>query len=119
MTARPHRFALSLFAAVIVTWLVAMFALMRASALPPETQGKMLVVFDPGIATDQAFASITRAGANPIRQTSLGFIWVVEGQAGELEQQGALGTYKELPISPLIAGCVAAVDAKFADALNL
>jgi hypothetical protein len=79
----------------------------------------MLVVFDPGISESAAFAAITRAGASPIRQTSFGFIWVVEGNAGMLEQQGALGAYKDLPISPVIAGCVAVADAKLADAFGL
>jgi hypothetical protein len=32
-----------------------------------------------------------------------------------LKQQGALGAYRDLPISPTIAGCFAFVDAKAAD----
>jgi hypothetical protein len=115
MTLRPHRLAFSIFACILLVWLIGMFALMRASALPPETTGKMLVIFEPGITNESAFAAITRAGANPIKQTSFGFIWVVEGNAGALVAQGAIGAYKDLPISPVIAGCVAVADAKVAE----
>jgi hypothetical protein len=119
MIASPHRFAFKLFAAVIVLWLLAMFGLMRASALPPETKGKMLVVFEPGIASADAFAAITRAGARPVTQTAYGFIWVVDGHAGALAAQGALGAYRDLPLSPVVAGCVAVADAKVARAFGL
>ncbi len=114
-----HRFALTLFLSVIAIWLVVMFALMRSAALPTEAQGIMLVVFEPGIADDIAFAAITRAQAKPIRKTAFGFIWVVDGNAGKLEREGALGSYRELPISPEIAGCVAVVDAKVAAAFGI
>lgn len=119
MLAHPHRLALGLFAGVIALWLVAMFVVMRDAALPASANGPMLVVFDPGTAADDAFAAITRAGAKPVRQSSLAFIWVVDGNAGALKQQGALGAYRNLPISPTIAGCVAVVDAKAADAFGL
>jgi hypothetical protein len=114
-----HRFALGFFAAVIAIWLAVMMVIMRHSALPPDAKGIMLVVFEPGTPQDAAFAAITRAGARPIRETSFGFIWVVEGEAGKLSAQGALGAYRELPISPVIAGCVAVADAKAAEAFGL
>lgn len=118
-----HRFAITLFFTVIALWLIAMFAIMRASALPPEASGTMLVVFEPGTESDMAFSAITRAEASPIRKTAFGFIWVVAGDApglaGKLEQQGALGAYRELPINPAIAGCVAVADAKMANAFGL
>lgn len=114
-----HRFAIALFLGVIAVWLAVMMAIMRNAALPPEAKGTMMVVFEPGIASDDAFAAITRANAKPIRETSFGFIWVVDGDAGKLESQGALGAYRELPISPLIAGCVAVADAKAADVFGL
>jgi hypothetical protein len=114
-----HRFALTLFGSVIVLWLVAMFAIMRDAVLKPDANGIMLVVFDPGIADDAAFAAITRAAAKPIRKTAFGFIWVVDGNAGKLEREGALGSYRNLPISPEIAGCVAVVDAKIANAFGI
>ncbi len=100
-------------------WLGVMLVVMRDAALPREATGNMLVVFDPGTPQDVAFAAITRAGARPIRETTYGFIWVVNGEAGKLMNEGALGAYRELPISPVIAGCVAVVDAKAADAFGL
>jgi hypothetical protein len=114
-----HRFALTVFASVLAVWLIAMFAIMRDAALPPSAQGIMLVVFEPGIMDDVAFAAITRAEAKPIRKTAFGFIWVVDGNAGKLKTEGALGSYRELPISPEIAGCVAVADAKVTAAFGL
>jgi hypothetical protein len=119
MTWPGHRFALTVFASVIAIWLIAMFAIMRDAALPTDARGIMLVVFEPGTKDDQAFAAITRAQAKPIRKTSFGFIWVVDGNAGALKAEGALGSYRELPISPEIAGCVAVADAKVAAAFGL
>ena len=114
-----HRFAAALFISVIVAWLAAMAIVMRQAALPPEASGTMLAVFDPGATQDDIFASLTRADARPIRPTAFGFIWIVAGDqpglAGRLKQQGALGAYRDLPISPTIAGCFAFVDAKAAD----
>jgi hypothetical protein len=114
-----HRFVLGLFGMVLALWLVVMLVVMRDAALPATAQGVMLVVFEPGTAPDAAFAAITRAGARPIRKTDFGFIWVVDGNAGQLKMQGALGSYRELPISPEIAGCVAVADAKVAAAFGL
>lgn len=114
-----HRFALGFFAAVISAWLLVMLAIMRHSALPADAAGVMMVVFEPGTPQDVAFAAITRAGARPVRETSFGFIWVVDGTAGKLVSEGALGTYRDLPISPVIAGCVAVVDAKASEAFGL
>jgi hypothetical protein len=119
MIARPHRLAFGIFFGVLALWLVVMMFIMRDAALPDETTGQMLVVFEPGISQDVAFAAITRAGAKPIRETSFGFIWVVEGNVGALTGEGALGAYRELPISPTIAGCVAVADAKMAEAFGL
>ena len=119
MIKRPHRFALTVFLSVIGVWLVFMFAIMRDAALKPDANGIMLVVFEPGIADDMAFAAITRAQAKPIRKTAFGFIWVVEGNAGKLDAEGALGSYRNLPISPEIAGCVVVVDAKIANAFGI
>ena len=113
-----HRLALGLFATVLVVWLAGMAMLMRHSALPADATGPMLAVFEPGTSGDEAFASLTRAGARVIRPSGLSFIWVVTsdepGLAGRLAQQGALGAYRDLPISPVIAGCFALADAKVA-----
>ena len=114
-----HRFAIGLFAAVIAVWLGVMSFLMHQAALPGTATGTMLTVFEPGTKSEVAFAAITQAGAKPIRQTSFGFIWVVDGNAGALKAQGAIGSYRELPISPEIAGCVAVVNDKVASAFRL
>ncbi len=118
-----HRFAIFLFASVILVWLAGMMILMRKSALTADASGTMMVVFNPGTEKDQAFAAIINSGGMPIRETSFGFIWVVSGDvpglAGKLEQNGALGAYRDLPISPTIAGCIAVADAKVADAFGL
>jgi len=103
---------------VIIVWLAVMLVVMRQAALPPEASGPMLAVFEPGTSQEEAFAAITRANARPVRETALAFIWVVTrdepGLAGALEAEGALGAYRELPISPTIAGCIAVVDQKIA-----
>lgn len=119
MIAHPHRFAFRFFAAVIILWLAAMFALMRASLLPGEATGAMLAVFDPSVSSDDAFSAITRAGARPIRRTAFGFIWVVDGTAGNLTRQGAIGAYRDLPISPELAGCAAVAGRKVAELFGL
>ena len=117
-----HKFALIFFASVIAVWLVAMAAIMRAGALTAEATGTMLAVFEPNTPSDQVFASLVNAGAKPIRQTSFGFIWVVTsdeaGLAGRLRANGAIGSYRNLPLSPTIAGCFALVDAKISEALS-
>ncbi|MFN0193901.1 MAG: hypothetical protein ACKVP5_18330 [Aestuariivirga sp.] len=117
-----HRLALGLFVSVLIVWLAVMAVLMRQTALPPEASGTMLAVFDPGTPGDQVFASIIASGARPIRETAFGFIWVVSGEepglAGRLEQNGALGAYDELPLSPTIAGCFALADAKISNMLT-
>lgn len=117
-----HRLALWLFAAVLGAWIVVMAALMRAGALPPEATGTMLAVFQPGTPPDRIFASLTRAEARIVRPSAFGFIWVVSGDApglaGRLRENGALGAYRDLPVSPTIAGCFALADAKAAQAFG-
>lgn len=116
MATPGHRLALLLFAAVLATWLGGMAVLMRQSALPPAASGTMLAVFEPGTPEDEIFASLTRADARVVRQSGLGFIWVVAseepGLAGRLTREGAAGAYRDLPISTAIAGCFAYADAK-------
>lgn len=113
-----HRLALALFIGVIAVWLVGMAVVMRHAALPPEASGTMLAVFDPGTPEDHVFAALTRADARIVKPSGLGFVWVVAseepGLAGRLEREGALGAYRELPVSPVIAGCFAFADAKVA-----
>lgn len=116
MAWKGHRVALWLFAGVLTVWLAGMAFLMRQSALPPEASGPMLAVFEPGTPEDEIFASLTRANARVLRPSGLGFIWVVGGDepglAGRLTREGALGAYRDLPVSPMIAGCFAYADAK-------
>jgi hypothetical protein len=118
MTRAGHRLALALFLGVIAVWLTGMAVVMRHAALPPEASGTMLAVFEPGTPDDQVFASLTRADARIVKPSGLGFIWVVSsdepGLAGRLRREGALGAYRELPVSPVIAGCFAFADAKVA-----
>lgn len=113
-----HRLALVLFSGVIVVWLIGMAAVMRHAALPPDASGTMLAVFEPGTPEDEVFAALTRAEARIVKPSGLGFIWVVSseepGLAGKLRREGALGAYRELPVSPVIAGCFAFADAKMA-----
>jgi hypothetical protein len=116
-----HRLALTLFVTVLALWLAAMAILVRHAALPPEASGTMLVVFEPGTSEPEAFASLTRAEARVVKQTDLGFVWIVAGEepglAGRLVAEGAIGAYRELPVSPNIAGCFALADAKAASLL--
>lgn len=113
-----HRLAFTLFFAVILAWVAVMAVLMRQASLPATASGPMLAVFEPGTSPDDIFARLTIAGARPVRETAFGFIWVVAGDepglAGRLAQQGAIGAYRELPLSPSIAGCFALADAKIA-----
>jgi hypothetical protein len=117
-----HKFALTFFSGVILLWLVAMAAIMREGRLPAEATGTMLAVFNPGTSQDQIFAKLVNAGAKPIRETSFGFIWVVAGDerglSGRLQAEGSIGNYRNLPLSPTIAGCFALVDAKVAEAFE-
>lgn len=93
-----------------------------ANLRSPEATGAMLVVFEPGIPADAIFASLTRAEVRVVRPSALGFIWIVTsneaGLAGRLAREGAVGAYRDLPISPTIAGCFAFADAKVANLLQ-
>ena len=117
-----HWLALGLFAVVLAVWIVVMALVMRQSALPPEATGAMLAVFEPGTSEDRIFASLTRAEARVVKPSALGFVWVVTsdepGLAGRLAGEGAIGAYRDLPISPTIAGCFALADAKVANFLD-
>ena len=117
-----HRLAIGLFAAVLAVWIGVMAYVMRQSALGAEAAGTMLVVFEPGTPEDRIFASLTSAEARVIRPTALGFIWIVAsdeaGLAGRLTNEGAIGAYRDLPVSPTIAGCFAFADAKVANLLT-
>ena len=122
MNTPGHKFALAFFASVIVAWLALMFVLVRNAALPAEASGTMLVVFEPSISEIAAVNAIAAAGGNVVKKSGLAFVWVVQsdeqGLSGRLKTNGALGSYRELPISPALMGCVAVVDAKVENALT-
>ena len=114
-----HRLAIGLALGVLLVWLAGMALAVRAARLPPDATGPMLVVFEPGTAKEDMLARIVTAGARPIRETWLGFVWVVEGEQPEssarLMSQGAIGTCRELPVAASLAGCFVFADAKIAD----
>jgi hypothetical protein len=117
-----HKLALGLFVSILMIWIVVMAIVMRQAALPREAAGPMLAVFEPGTPQDEIFARLTRADARILKPSALGFIWVVDGDepglAGRLADQGAIGAYRDLPITPTIAGCFAFADAKLANLLQ-
>jgi len=118
-----HKFAAAFAGVVLILWLAVMAVMMRLAALPPDAPGPLLAVFEPGMSEDQMFARIIAANGKPLRGTWLGFVWIVAGEeaglAGRLEDQGAIGTYAELPFDPSLAGCFAFADAKVAEAFPL
>lgn len=118
-----HRFALALLAGVLAIWIAGMAITMRAAALGPQASGTMLVVFPPGTKADDAFTRLVEAGAQPLRRTWLGFVWVATadapGLAGRVMELGAIGAYRDLPVSPDLAGCFAYTDAKMAELFSL
>ena len=118
-----HKLALGMAAGVIAVSFVAMAVAMRAAALPPEANGKMLVVFEPGTEQPDIFARLIAAGGAPVRRTWLPFVWVVAseapGFAGAVMAGGAMGAYGELPFSPQLAGCFAYADAKAMELFSL
>ena len=118
-----HRLALTLATCVLAAWVAGMALTLRLAALKPEDTGTMLVVFAPGTEPDAAFTKLVNAGGNPVRRTWLGSVWVVTGDApglaGRLMEKGAMGTYRDLPVSPDLAGCFAYADAKVAELFSL
>ena len=121
MNGPGHRFALAFFGGVIVAWLILMVVLVRNAALPAEAAGTMLAVFEPSISEAAAVNAIAAARGNVVKHSGLAFAWVVQsdeqGLAGRMRAQGAIGVYRELPISPALMGCIAVADAKVENAL--
>ena len=111
-----HKLALGIAASVLVLWLAAMSIALRAARLEPEASGTMIVVFEPGTSSNDGLAKLIAADALPMRKTWVSFVWVAHGdRAGlskRLMQQGALGTYRNLPLSPALSGCFAYSDIK-------
>ena len=83
----------------------------------------MLAVFEPGQQAEDVFARIIAAGGRPVRATWFDSVWVVasseSGLAGRLASEGAIGTYRDLPISPSLAGCFAYADAKVGEIFTI
>lgn len=106
-----HTFAGMLFIAVVSVWLVLMGFAINASVLPDMRSGKVLVVFNLRMTANDAFATIVKAGGNPVRQTWLKFVWVAQSSAngfvGRLKQHGAMAALDEFQFSPQLAGCFA------------
>ena len=79
-------------------------------------EGWLMADLKPLIGKVAAGTPLTRAEARVVRRSGLGFIWVVAseepGLAGRLTREGAVGAYRNLPISTAIAGCFAYADAK-------
>ena len=104
-----HRLALLLAGAVVAAWAGVMALSLGQASLPPETAGLVLVAFPPGTSEADAFASMVRAGGEPVRRTSLGFVWVAHGSAsgfvGRLGHEGALAAFGELSFVPVLGGC--------------
>ena len=117
-----HKFALVFFGSVIVAWLAVMIGLVRNSALPAEASGTMMAVFEPSITEADAVYAIAAARGNVVKKSGLAFAWVVQsdeqGLAGRMRAKGAIGVYRELPISPALMGCIAVADAKVETALT-
>lgn len=118
-----HRLVLGLFVAVLAIWTAAMAFTLRRAALPAGAAGPLLAVFEIGTSEDDIFAAIIAAGGKPLRPTWLPFVWTVAGDepglAGRLEAAGAAGTYRELPVTPSLAGCFAYADTKLAALFEL
>lgn len=104
-----HGLALLLAGAVAAAWVGVMALSLRQAALPPETDGLVLVAFPPGTSDIDAFAAVVRAGGEPVRPTWLGFAWVARGRTagfvGRVESEGAIAAFGELPLLPVLGGC--------------
>ena len=110
-----HGLALLLAGAVLAAWVGVMALSLKQASLQPDTDGLVLVVFPPGTSDADAFAAVVRAGGEPVGPTWLGFAWVARGRTGgfvgRVEREGALATFGELPLLPVLGGCaVVSVD---------
>lgn len=116
-----HRVALLLGGAVLAVWAGFMAVALDDAALPAESDGIVLAVFPPGAAEEATFAAVVRAGGQPVRQTWLGFAWVVRGEGegfvGRLQAEGAWAAYGTIPVAgPALGGCAVITDERQAAA---
>lgn len=111
-----HWLAAGIAAALLLIWAAVMAVAIRDAALPPDATGRIFVVFPPGLASEDAVRKIAAAGGRPVSQTWFSSVWVVASDrtnfVGELERQGAVGAYGELPVGIQLAGCFALMDAR-------
>lgn len=105
-----HKLALGFFAAVAVIW-AAVFSLTLAKAeLPPDAEGRVVVVYPFGWSGEAATAAALQTEARLVRETWLPNILEVisnqPGFAGRLQQSGAIGVYRAEPFNLFtLAGC--------------
>ena len=103
-----HRLAAWFFAGVILVWVAAMAFVLTTAQQP--TEGRVAVVFSPTKSDAQAIAAITRAGARPIGQGWLRWVWAVdldEANAEGLENAGAMLVIREFALVAAL-GCAGA-----------
>lgn len=100
-----HLLAACLFGAIIVAWLAVMAGVYATAKSPSE--GRVAVIFSPSTSDEQAIAAITIAGARPIGQGWVRWVWAADldtASAKGLETAGALLVVRELPFVAAL-GC--------------
>ncbi|MDA7946803.1 MAG: hypothetical protein MPJ78_04940 [Hyphomicrobiaceae bacterium] len=100
-----HRLAAWFFAGVVAIWVAAMAFVLTTAHEPSE--GRVAVVFSPSTTNTQAITAITRAGARPIGQGWLRWVWAVdldEANAERLKSAGAMLVIREFAIVAAL-GC--------------
>lgn len=100
-----HFLAASIFGAIILVWFAVMAGVYATADNPSE--GRVAVVFFPSTSNEQAFAALTSAGARPIGQGWVRWVWAAdldEARANTLEVAGALLVLREMPFVAAL-GC--------------
>lgn len=100
-----HILAACLFGAIIVVSLAVMAGVYATAQSPSE--GRVAVIFSPSTSDEQAITAITIAGARPIGQGWVRWVWAADldtASAKSLEAAGALLVVRELPFVAAL-GC--------------
>lgn len=105
-----HKLALGFFAAVAAIWAAAFSLTLLEAELPPEADGRVMVVYPFGWNGEAATAAALRTEARLVRQTWLpNMLEVISDQpgfAGRLQQSGAIAVYRAEPFNLFtFAGC--------------